>query len=237
VRGLLAIATLAACGAGADTQRSQYALEPGGFVPPREWRVLGDSTVMDLSSPSGGWGTQLGLDWKGYGVTNVAIPGSTIIDGGPGFPTEMDQWLSVKSSDARGLLIAGGFNELKRDYYTGEDIFGHMLLIADDAVDAGWTVVFASVLPCGGNCTQGEDEKRDVITALQRDWSAAHAVPYLDFDDSPVNCGDLYANGVDALCTWARYGGTDVIHPSPEAQRVLGMWAADRLAAPELLDP
>jgi len=226
---------LMACGLPDGASSSRQALEVGGFVPPREWKVLGDSTVMDLSSPSGGWGTQLGCDWVGYGVANVAIPGSTIIDGGPGFPTEADQWLGVKTSDARGLLIGGGFNELKRDYYTGADIFEHMLLIANDATDAGWTVVFASVLPCGGNCTNAEDEKRDVLMSLQHDWSAAHGVPFLNFDKSPVNCGDLFSNGVDTLCTWARYGGTDVIHPSPEAQRVLGMWAADRLAAPELL--
>lgn len=235
----LVVLMLVACGSVQDAQSSHQALTlPSRTNIPGTWASLGDSTMKDNSNQSQGWPTQVQAMWPGHDVNNLAIPGSTVIDGGPGFPTMLDQWLSVHTAEPRGLFLQGGFNEMVRDYYTGDDIFDHQLLIANDALDAGWLVAFVPPLPCGGSCDNNQEGKRQVMKALQAAWAAEHSQLFIDLDLAPINCGALFGNSIPTLCDFARYGGTDVIHPSPEAQRLIGQFVADRLEfKPELFEP
>lgn len=227
------------CGSGPRTDTTHQALTlPSRANIPETWVSVGDSTMKDNANQSQGWPTQVQAMWPGHDVQNLAIPGSTIIDGGPGFPTVRDQWLSVRGSEARGLFLQGGYNEMIREYYTGDDIFDHQLLVANDALDGGWLVALVPPLPCGGSCDNNQEGKRQVMKTLQAAWAVEHAQLFVDLDEAPINCGALFGNNIPTLCDFARYGGTDVVHPSPEAQRLIGQYVADRLNfKPEVFEP
>lgn len=195
----------------------------GPWAPPKHWAAVGDSTTHCCNT--GGWPAEFERACHGaVSVTNYAVAGSTATQ------IRDEQWPLIRDAGTDVLLLHGGFNDIHNTDDSAATVFGRLVAVANDAIDAGTRVAFISILPAGGYFGEEKEGRRLGLMSLEKAWAADAGQIFVNLDNSLINCGDRFSDGAQALCAFAVY--SDPVHPNEGANAAIGEFVAHQMECP-----